>query len=216
MNIIVIGYGRVGASLANMLASMEHAEVTIVDSDPAVVSRIITSFPGRVIQGVGFDEATLREAGIESCDVGAAVTSSDNVNVMASEVARRLFNVPRVITRLVNPARLDVYQQLGFDYICDTERVAEDIFAKIISRQSNHLDTMGSYEILEFTYSSRRTAKPQIVAELESRADVTIELISRDEETFRPSPNSVLEDGDQLLCVVHVDDLERISDFMKG
>ena len=216
MNIIVIGYGRVGASLANLLANMEHTEVTIVDSDPAVISRITTSFPGRVIQGVGFDEATLREAGIESCDVVAAVTSSDNVNVMASEVARRLFNVPRVITRLVNPARLDVYQQLGFDYICDTERVAEDIYAKIISRQSNHLDTMGPYEILEFTYTSRRVSKAQTVGEFEARADVTVELIGRDEETFRPTDGSVLEEGDHLVCVVHVDDLERISEFMKG
>ena len=216
MKVIVIGYGRVGASLANMLADMGHSEVTVVDSDPEVVARISAGFPGRVVHGIGFDEETLRTAGIENCDVLAAVTSSDNVNVMTTEVARRIFNVPRVITRLVNPARLEVYRQLGFDYICDTERVAEDIFAKICSGRSNHLDTVGSYEVLEFAFAAPRQPQTMTVGDLEDLGDISVALINRGEETYKPSRTSILAENDLLVCVVHMKELGLMTKFMKG
>ena len=112
MNIIVVGCGRVGASLAVVLDTPEN-EVSIVDIDPSSFARLNGEFEGRKVVGQGFDEDVLLAAGIEDCDAFAAVTSQDNVNLMASEVARRLYKVPHVITRLINPERLEIGRAHG-------------------------------------------------------------------------------------------------------
>ena len=104
MNIIVVGCGRVGSCLATLLSDDGH-NVAVVDRSPAAFTALGHDFDGVTIKGVGFDEEVLIDAGIEECDVVAAVTSSDNANLMIAEVARRIFGVKHVIARLYSPKR---------------------------------------------------------------------------------------------------------------
>ena len=212
MNIIIIGYGRVGASLASLLSDGNDS-VVVIDNDPAVVAGVDPDFPGRVIVGLGYDENVLIEAGVEECDALAAVTSSDNVNLMTSEVARRLFDVPYVITRLVNPARLDVYEQLGLDYVCDTEIVAEDISAKIRSRHSHHLDTFGPYEVLTFSLLPHGEMR---VSDVEALGSVDVILVRHGGMVVRPSKGMALSEGDTIMAAVRTDSLVAVQPYMKG
>lgn len=210
MNIIIVGYGRVGANLASILGS-SHS-VTVVDSDPAVLARVDQDFAGRVVLGLGYDENTLVEAGIETCDALAAVTSSDNVNLMTTEVARYLYHVPHVITRLVNPARLEIYKQLGLDYVCDTEIVAEDIASKIRSHRSHHLDTFGSYEVLSFALKADAA---MTLESIESLGDLQVNLVEHDGFVVRPSRRATIYPGDTLLATVHEDSLPQLSPYIQ-
>jgi len=104
MNIIVVGCGRVGSQLATML-SVEGHNVIVIDRDENAFRRLGTTFNGVTIKGLGFDEDVLEGAGIREADVFAAVTDLDNTNLMAAEVARKLFGVKHAVARLYNPVR---------------------------------------------------------------------------------------------------------------
>lgn len=213
MNIVIVGCGRVGASLAKLLDDAEN-EVCVVDIDEAALSRLSGEFQGRTVKGQGFDEAVLLDAGIGDCDAFAAVTSSDNVNLMASEVARRLYHVPHVVTRLVNPERLGLYQQLGLDYICDTELVAEGIASKIRARQAYHMDTFGDFEVLTFMLNLKGGVMH--VRDLEALGEIDISLFEHDGEAVMATPNMFLHDGDTVLAVARNNALEALAPYMKG
>ena len=101
-NVIVVGCGRVGSRLATMLSDNGH-NVCVIDKSVDAFANLGRNFNGATIQGVGFDEDTLIKAGIDECDVLAAVTQFDNANLMMAEVANRIFDVPHVIARLYNP-----------------------------------------------------------------------------------------------------------------
>ena len=160
-NVIVVGCGRVGSQLANMLSD-NGSNVCVIDRSPDAFNNLGRNFNGSILQGIGFDEETLIKAGIEECDVVAAVTQLDNTNLMVAEVASRLYGVPHVIARLYNPDHERAYMQLGIDYVCGTSLVAEDVFGKIVSGHGSHLDTFGEFELLRFSldlsWAEKRTA----------------------------------------------------------
>lgn len=214
MNIIVVGCGRVGASLAVVLDTPEN-EVSIVDIDPRSFARLNGEFEGRKVVGQGFDEDVLLAAGIEDCDAFAAVTSQDNVNLMASEVARRLYKVPHVITRLINPERLDLYRQLGLDHVCDTELVAENMAAKILAGRAHHIDVFGDYEVLTFVLSLENSGVVH-VRDIEALGDIHISLFEHDDETYVANPSMFLHDGDTVLAVARGNSLLELASYMKS
>lgn len=214
MNIIVVGCGRVGASLAVVLDTPEN-EVSIVDIDPSSFARLNGEFEGRKVVGQGFDEGVLLAAGIEDCDAFAAVTSQDNVNLMASEVARRLYKVPHVITRLINPERLDLYRQLGLDHVCDTELVAENMAAKILAGRAHHIDVFGDYEVLTFVLSLENGGVVH-VRDIEALGDIHISLFEHDDETYVANPSMFLHDGDTVLAVARGNSLLELASYMKS
>ena len=149
-NVIVVGCGRVGSQLANMLSD-NGSNVCVIDRSADAFANLGRNFNGSTLQGVGFDEDTLVKAGVDDCDVVAAVTQLDNTNLMVAEVASRLFGVPHVIARLYNPDHERAYMQLGIDYVCGTSLVAEDVFSKVVSGHGAHIDTFGEFEVLRFS-----------------------------------------------------------------
>lgn len=126
MKVVILGCGRLGAYLARRLVSQGH-EVTVIDHDSAALARLGDDFPGRTVVGTGIDEDVLRRAGIEEADAFVAATNWDNTNVMAAQVAREIFGVPRVICRMYDPLREEFYRSLGLETICPTLWSAERI-----------------------------------------------------------------------------------------
>ena len=130
MRIVIMGCGRVGAHLANTMYP-DH-EITIIDQTPAAFERLLPEFTGRMVVGPGDDPDVLVQAGIRQADAFAALTNRDNANIMGSQMARELFHVPRVITRIYDHEREDIYHDLGLETICPTEEGAR-IFEEIIT-----------------------------------------------------------------------------------
>ena len=127
MRVVILGCGRVGARLANTLDAEGH-RVSIVDRNPDAFRRFLAEgFNGDAVVGVGIDEEVLRRAGIEEADVFIAATNLDNVNAMAGQIAQLIFRVPRVIARLYDPIREEVYQTAGLATVCPTKVGAERI-----------------------------------------------------------------------------------------
>lgn len=119
MNVVIMGCGRVGAKLASMLDTEGH-RVTIMDTDSDSFRRLTPEFRGTAIVGNGIDEDALKRAGIEDADAFAAVTQGDNRNVMAAQIAKHIFNVPKVICRIYDPIREETFHALGLETICPT------------------------------------------------------------------------------------------------
>lgn len=205
-NIIVVGCGRVGSQLANMLSENGN-NVSVIDRDVEAFSNLGRSFNGSVIQGVGFDEETLYRAGIETCDCVAAVTQNDSTNLMVSEVARRLYDVPHVIARLYNTGHERAYEQLGLDYVCGTSLVAEEVFAKIAAGHGSHIDSFGEFEVMRFSLNLADNGLKTIrVSQLERPHDIRIIAFQRADgrASSIPTGDSILCHGDSVLaCVRH-------------
>jgi trk system potassium uptake protein TrkA len=107
MKVIIIGCGRVGAGLAKNL-SIQGIDVSVIDSDPKAFELLGPTFKGKTFVGIGFDQKVLKDAGIERADALAAVTASDEVNLVAARMAKMVFKVPRVSARVYEPQKAKI------------------------------------------------------------------------------------------------------------
>src|SRR5713226_4724316 len=119
MFVIIMGCGRVGARVASVLSRAGH-EVTVLDLNPTAFKRLDPDFAGTTLVGNGIDVDVMKRAGIERADAFAAVTQGDNRNIMSSQVARHIFNVPKVMTRIYDPLRQETFELLGIEAISPT------------------------------------------------------------------------------------------------
>jgi len=212
MNVIVVGCGRVGSQLATLL-SVDGHNVTVIDREEDAFRRLGTAFNGVTIRGLGFDEDVLDEAGISECDCFAAVTDLDNTNLMAAEVARKIFNVPHVVARLYNPQRERTYQQLDLDYVCGTTLVAERLLDKVQAGHGHHVDSFGDVEIVVFKV--RDDAAGRHVSEMFVEGQVLPAIIARGNRTFIPTLDTELEVGDIMRVAVKNEAVHKLSRFME-
>ena len=130
MHIVIMGCGRVGSALAQTLEQQGHT-VAVIDQDPTAFRRLGSGFGGRRVTGVGFDQDTLREAGIEEAEVFIASTDGDNTNLTIAQLASKRYGVPKVIARVMDPARAEWYAEQGLHTICPT-RFAIEMFERAL------------------------------------------------------------------------------------
>lgn len=119
MRVVILGCGRVGATLASVLDAEGH-EVTIIDRNSDQFRRLDPDFGGTAVVGTGIDQDIMRRAGIEQADVFIATTNGDNTNLMAAQIAKHVFGVPRVVARTYDPVREETFRGLGVETYCPT------------------------------------------------------------------------------------------------
>lgn len=127
MNIVILGCGRVGARLATMMDREGHS-ISVIDYSSDAFRRLEPNFSGSTIVGNGADEEVLIRAGIKEADAFVAVTNGDNRNIMASQIAKEIFNVKKVVCRIYDPIRQSTYNELGLETICPTVIGAQMLF----------------------------------------------------------------------------------------
>lgn len=133
MKVIIMGCGRVGARLATLLDKEGHS-VTALDYDAYSFRRLPPDFGGTALLGNGLDEDALKKAGIEEADAFVAVTQGDNRNIMSAQIAKHIYNVPKVVCRIYDPLRRDLYSTLGLETISPTTVFAELLKEKLESK----------------------------------------------------------------------------------
>ena len=119
MRVLIMGCGRVGSRLAVQMDAEGH-DVTVVDIDPKSCGRLPPSYKGFTVTGDATDTAVLTSAGIESANVFVAVTQGDNRNIMAAQVAKRIYGVPKVVCRIYDPLRQEIFKELGLQTFSPT------------------------------------------------------------------------------------------------
>ena len=119
MYIIIAGCGKIGANLVKTLSNEGH-DVVVIDPNEESFAQLENGTNCLTITGMSIDEDVLKSAGIEHADALCAVTSDDNVNIMTAQIAKQLYHVPHVVTRVYDPNKDEVLRQMGLCTICPT------------------------------------------------------------------------------------------------
>ena len=127
-----MGCSRAGARLAGLLDADGHS-VTILDTDAYSFRRLPTEFKGTALVGNGIDQDVLKRAGIEEVDAFVTLTQGDNRNVMAAQIAKHIFHVPKVVCRIYDPLRQELYSTLGLETLSPTTIFAQMLKEKVES-----------------------------------------------------------------------------------
>ncbi|HOP99740.1 MAG TPA: TrkA family potassium uptake protein [Acetivibrio clariflavus] len=143
MQIIVIGCGKVGSRFAQVLSEEGH-DVVVVDKDSNSFKILDPDFNGITVTGAPIDQDVLKKAGIETADALAALTPDDNINIMVCQLAKEIFKVPKVIARIFDPAREQVFHEFGLTTICPTKMTVEVIKSMVVNEPSTSLQTIGN------------------------------------------------------------------------
>lgn len=212
MNVIIMGCGRVGEQLSHLLLNEGH-QVTVIDYNPLALERLGPDFKGRKVNGIGFDQDILIHAGIESADAFAATSSSDNANIIAARIARNYFHVPRVVARLYDPRRAEIYQRLGLLTISSTTWGAERIRELLTHSDLDPILTYGSGEVCLLTLETPYQLTGKMVKHLAVPGESQVIAITRQGHAFIPVGGTELHSGDLLHLAVLASAMERVREF---
>ena len=210
MHIVIMGCGRVGSTLAHILEDRDNT-VSVIDRDPEAFRRLRSSFKGDKITGFGFDRAVLTQAGIERADAFVAVSSGDNSNINSARVARETFDVERVVARIYDPRRAEVYERLGIPTVATVRWTADQMLRKIVPEGGQPLwrDPTGKIVLTEVRFSPAWIGEQ--VKSLEGSTMSRIAFIDRLGQAFVPEPGTAVQEGDVLHVMVRESDLDRIA-----
>ncbi|MEW6007704.1 MAG: NAD-binding protein [bacterium] len=216
MYIIIIGGGKVGFHLANMLAKDKN-EVSLVEKNKALASELAEELSGiLVIQGDGCESQTLKDAGAERADVIVAATGSDEDNLVISQLAKEIFNIPRTVARVNDPKNEHIFNQLGVDISINST----SIIAKIIEEEASMDDFMdlltfkkGNLSIVRVDLSEESPAKGRLIETLSLPKNTAIVAILRKNEVISPNPKVMLEAGDDVIAIGPI---EKEEDLLKA
>lgn len=156
MNILVIGCGKVGSKLASILSRNDN-DVSVIDKNEASFDSLDNDFQGFTFTGFPIDLDILRSAGAENCDILAAVSSNDNVNIMVSQLAKEIFKIPIVIARIYDPNRKDVFSHFGIHTICPTNLTVSSVISAISNVKTINNINIGAHTITLSTISPTKS-----------------------------------------------------------
>lgn len=204
MNVIVMGCGKVGEQLCRMLDKAGH-DVVVIDSEASNLDRLAENFSGRCIVGIGFDRDVLEKAGISQAEAFAAASPSDNANIIAARIARNIYQVPRVVARLYDPRRAEIYRRLGLVTISMTTWGAERINEMLTHSNLDSVMAFGRGEVSMVSIEVTPSLEGHSVKDLTIPGEIEVNVITREGEAFIPSANVQFKNGDLIhLSVLSV------------
>lgn len=213
MKVIVVGLGRMGRGLARNLSKKGH-QVTVIDSNPEKFENLGNSFNGTKIEGFGFDKDILTKAQIDKVDAVVSCTNSDEVNAVIARIAKNIYRVPRVVARLYDARKADIYRRLGVHTISTTtwgiERATEYI-------TYNRLDSV--YEMGNGSVNLVRIEVPPMlvghtVNEILVLGEIHVVSINRNGKTFMPTSGTIFEAEDVLYISVIVSAADKLKSML--
>ena len=213
MKVIIVGCGRVGSGLASQLSQEGH-EVAVVDKDRQSFSRLVPSYKGTMIEGIGFDHQVLLKAGVERADALAAVSSGDNTNIITARVAQKIFRVPRVVARLYDPRRAQIYRRLGLETVSTTSWGVQRVMQLILHGELNVLLSLdgGEVEIIEVEIPPHWIKRT--VRHIDMPGEIRVTAISRQGKSFIPTLGAEFQPGDRLILTVHTSARRRLESLL--
>ena len=221
MNIIVLGAGTVGASVAEMLCQQQHS-VTVVDADPVRVKSMDDKWDVRAITGSASQSSVLFQAGVSSADICMAVTGRDEVNIVASSMAKAM-GARRAIARVYSPvfrdlSTFDYQRHFGIDRMLSLEHLTAMELARSIRDPGAMLVEQfarGNLEALEFIVGQAGKATSGMLRELNIPANVRIGTIRRGKKMWIATADDQLEVGDRVTVIACRENMAPIRTLFK-
>ncbi|RKN37901.1 potassium channel family protein [Streptomyces hoynatensis] len=210
MHIVIMGCGRVGATLAQNLEDRGHS-IAVIDRDPAAFRRLGSRFGGLRVTGHGFDRATLTEARLPEAGAFAAVSSGDNSNIIAARVAREVFGVENVTARIYDPRRAEVYERFGIPTVATVRWTADQMLRRLLPAGAEPLwrDPSGGVQLSEVHVSPAWVGHP--VHRFQERTGVRVAFLTRLGEAMLPTARTVLQEGDLVHVMMYGDQVAEVE-----
>ena len=219
-NVLVVGGGKVGTYLASLLL-VDGYNVKVIEGDRKEFPRLQQELPADIcVQGNITDPSVLEAAGIRQADVVAAVSRADETNLVITSLARFEFNVPRTIARVNIPKNAWLFTpEMGVDVALNQA----DLMAHLIAEEMSLGDMMtllklrkGQYSLVENRVDSRAVAAGKPVRELDLPHDCVLTAIIRGGKIIIPRGETVLQQDDEVLALVHISQLDRLASLLRG
>ena len=213
MKIIIAGCGRVGATLATKL-SLEGHDVSIVDKNADAFERLGKNFKGQTVKGMVFDGEALKKAGIEKADALLSVTSGDNSNVVAATIAKDVFRVPKVIARIYDPRRAEIYRRFGVPTVASVTWAANEIHTMLTYTSIVRDISLGDGEV----QISKAAIPPRLVGrkvgELTVPGEISVIAIIRGGKAYIPGPGDIFKEHDMVEIAVLTTSMPKLSQML--
>lgn len=206
MNILIVGCGRLGASLASAMSDHGH-DVAVMDKRSDSFERLDDSFTGLTFKGVPIDNDDLEAAGIESCDVVCAVTNNDNENIMVAQIAKEIYKVPKVLARIEDPEKETVFQQYGLNSVCSTLLTLDAAVSAIDGYEEQNWLQFGNHKVKFYTMPIPKEYVGLKALEIQFEENEVLYAIINEGGKFTlvSNYNILLREGDTLIFSKVVD-----------
>ncbi|BCY14333.1 TrkA family potassium uptake protein [Actinoplanes sp. L3-i22] len=212
MHVVIMGCGRLGSTLAHSLDARGH-HVAVIDQNADAFRRLGPDFGGITVNGIGFDRGVLQSAGIERADAFAAVSSGDNSNIISARLARETFGVSRVVARIYDAKRAQVYERLGIPTVATIRWAADRMFRYLVPEGHNEVfrDPTSVVSIVEAPLHADWVGRT--VKSLEEGTGARVAYVARFGMGALAQPSTVLQDGDQVFMLVTDETVNRVLDI---
>jgi trk system potassium uptake protein len=214
MNVVIMGCGRVGGELTVQLAKAGH-RVAIVDKRAEAFDRLPPGFEAQKVVGVGYDRDVLEEAGIKEAEAFIAVSNGDNSNILSARVAREYYHVPRVVARIYDPKRAEIYERLDIPTIASVRWAAKQILMMLFHPREELKESLAGGEIFRMRVEVPQHLVGKPVAQLALEGQVLVAAVDRGGKGFIPGPTSTFQQGDVAQLIVHRDALDTVDQLLE-
>lgn len=213
MRIIIAGCGRVGALLATHL-SLEGNDIAVIDHDPMAFARLGAGFSGTTHTGKVFDQATLSAADTDHADAFCAVTSGDNSNVVAAKIAKEVFRVPRVVARIYEPRRAEIYRRLGIPAVSSVAWSTNEILSVLLHPEVTRDASFGDGEVRLVSVEVPPRLDGRDIDEIAAPGEIIPVAIVRSGRSHIPTAGTCVRTADILHAVVNEASSERFAEML--
>lgn len=213
MKFIVAGCGHQGAELALSLTKSQHS-VSVIDMNARNFEQLGKNFKGELIQGIAFDRQVLLSAGIDMADGLAAVTSSDDANIVTALLARNIFHVPQVVARVNDPRQAEIYNRLGLQTSSPIRLAVSQLMIILTQRDFDSVMRFGGGEVQLLRLEVPMSFVGQNLNSLSILGDISVVAITRENKAFLPTLGTILETGDVLHIASTSNALPRLANLL--
>ncbi|RPE46620.1 trk system potassium uptake protein TrkA [Streptomyces sp. Ag109_O5-1] len=213
MRVVIVGCGRVGATLAAQLAAEGH-DVRLVDRRPTADRLLPAGFPGTFHVGNGFGRPVLEAAGIDGADAFVAVTSTDNANLVSARTAKETYRVPIVLARVHDPRRAEIYRDLGIPAVSSVRWAVSRIHQMLLHRHLTPELVFGNGETLLVRSELPPYLAGRPVTGFDVDGEIRVVEITRAGHSLMPAHGLPAEPGDLVTFAVAATALGRLRGFL--
>lgn len=213
MHVLIMGCGRVGSELSHALGRANH-DVVVIDKRASAFDRYPPGEHARTIVGLGFDRDVLEEAGIRGADAFIAVSSGDNSNIVSARVALEHYHVPKVIARIYDPRRAEIYERLNIPTVATTTWGIKQIQLMLLHDRQEVREALGGGSLLRVRVPISGHLVGAPVEKLNVDGKILVAGVSRGGTGFIPTATSRLQEGDYLIVMVEKDSMEALDELL--
>jgi trk system potassium uptake protein TrkA len=214
MHVVIGGCGRVGSDLTVSLSKLGHT-VSVIDKNPSAFERLPPGFEGQTLVGLVFDREILEAAGVREAGAFVAVTNGDNSNIVSARIAREHYAIERVVARIYDPRRAEIYRRLGIPTVATVQWASAEIYDQLFHGIEHTELAIGGGDMVLLRLAIPKELAGQHASSLTDASKALVVAIDRMGSASIPSPDTTFQEGDVAHIIVRREALDALRARLK-